>query len=53
MSWDACKAQGLEAPDDTTPTHRFIASDDPLQFLQLGQRFLGDAIEAVEIHTFV
>lgn len=35
------------------PRHRFIASDDPLQFLQLGQRFLGDAIESVEVHTFV
>jgi len=44
--------EGLTAPDGATPTHRFIASDDPLQFLQLGQRFLGDAIEAVEIHTF-
>ena len=31
--------------------HRFIASDDPLQFLQLGQRFLGGTIEGVEIHT--
>ena len=43
----------IEAADGTTPTHRFVASDDPLQFLQLGQRFLGDAIEGVEIHTFV
>jgi glutamate racemase len=42
----------LEAPGDATPTHRFVASDDPLQFLQLGQRFLGDAIEGVEVHTF-
>jgi glutamate racemase len=32
-------------------THRFIASDDPLQFLQLGQRFLGGTIEGVEIRT--
>jgi glutamate racemase len=40
------------APDES-PTHRFVASDDPLQFLQLGQRFLGDAIESVETHTFV
>jgi glutamate racemase len=31
--------------------HRFIASDDPDQFLQLGQRFLGAAIERVEIRT--
>jgi glutamate racemase len=45
---------GIEAPPrDDRPTHRFIASDDPLKFLQLGQRFLGDAIEGVEIHTFV
>ncbi len=34
---------------DAQPTYRFIASDDPLQFLQVGQRFLGDAIEGVEI----
>jgi glutamate racemase len=39
---------GAEAPVG----HRFIASDDPSQFLQLGQRFLGDAIEVVEVHTF-
>jgi glutamate racemase len=45
---------GIEAPDhDEASVHRFIASDDPLQFLQLGQRFLGDAIEGVEVHTFV
>lgn len=43
----------LEAPADAEPVHRFVASDDPLQFLQLGQRFLGDAIESVEVHTFV
>ena len=43
----------LQAPDDATPQHRFVASDDPLQFLQLGQRFLGDVIEGVEVHTFV
>lgn len=43
----------LEAPaGGDGPTHRFVASDDPLQFLQLGQRFLGDAIESVEVHTF-
>ena len=33
------------------PIYRFIASDDPLQFLQLGQRFLGGTIEGVEIRT--
>lgn len=45
--------RNLTAPANATPMRRFIASDDPLQFLQLGQRFLGDAIESVEIHTFV
>ena len=44
---------GLLAPTDAKPTHRFVASDDPQQFLKLGQRFLGDAIETVETHTFV
>ena len=33
-------------------TYRFIASDDPQQFLRLGQRFFGDALERVEIRTF-
>lgn len=47
------KDRNLEAPEGAEPAHRFVASDDPLQFLQLGQRFLGDAIEGVEIHTFV
>ncbi|MEX2178602.1 MAG: glutamate racemase [Gemmatimonadaceae bacterium] len=45
--------RGMAADDSATPVLRFIASDDPLQFLQLGQRFFGDAIEGVEIHTFV
>jgi glutamate racemase len=43
--------RGLLAPADAAPRHRFIASDDPLMFLQLGQRFLGSAIEGVEIRT--
>jgi glutamate racemase len=40
------------AASGTTPEHRFVASDDPQQFLQLGQRFLGNAIERVDVHTF-
>jgi len=44
-------AANLTASDGADPTYRFVASDDPLQFLQLGQRFLGDAIEGVEIRT--
>ncbi len=41
----------LAAAGDAKPAYRFVASDDPLQFLQLGQRFLGDTIEGVEIRT--
>lgn len=44
-------AAGLAASTNQVPVHRFVASDDPLQFLQLGQRFLGTAIEGVEIRT--
>lgn len=44
-------AADIAAPGDADPTYRFVASDDPLQFLQLGQRFLGDTIEGVEIRT--
>jgi glutamate racemase len=41
----------LAAAPGAEPTYRFVASDDPLQFLQLGQRFLGGTIEGVEIRT--
>ncbi|MGH9889537.1 MAG: glutamate racemase [bacterium] len=44
-------AAGLSADANADPTYRFIASDDPLQFLQLGQRFLGGTMEGVEIRT--
>ena len=37
---------------DGEGTYRFIASDDPQQFLTLGRRFLGSAIERVEVRTF-
>jgi glutamate racemase len=39
------------APAGTPPTYRFVASDDPGQFLKLGQRFLGRTIDGVEVHT--
>jgi glutamate racemase len=42
----------LEAASDGEPLRRFIASDDSSQFLRLGQRFLGRALDAVELHTF-
>jgi glutamate racemase len=44
-------AKGLRADARSTPRHRFIASDAPQQFLELGQRFLGSAIERVETLT--
>lgn len=42
---------GLRAPADSRPRHRFIASDAPEQFLRLGQRFLGSAVDDVETVT--
>jgi glutamate racemase len=44
-------AEQLAGDERADPAYRFIASDDPLQFLQLGQRFLGGTIEGVEIRT--
>ena len=41
----------LAASPNAEPDYRFIASDDPSMFLQLGQRFLGGAIERVEVKT--
>jgi glutamate racemase len=40
------------AAADGDGEYRFIASDDPQQFLTLGRRFLGEAIEHVEVRTF-
>jgi glutamate racemase len=42
----------LAAREGNQPTYRFIASDDPEQFLALGQRFFGDTIEHVSVRTF-
>ena len=47
------RERDMHASGEEPPRHRFVASDDPLQFLQLGQRFLGNAIDSVEVHTFV
>ncbi len=41
----------LRADASALARHRFIASDAPQQFLELGQRFLGTAIERVETLT--
>jgi len=45
-------ARHLMASPVATPHHRFVASDDPAQFLREGQSFLGTTIETVEKHTF-
>jgi glutamate racemase len=42
---------GALIAEGTVPRYRFVASDAPEQFLRLGQRFLGDAIERVETLT--
>ncbi|MFN2398110.1 MAG: glutamate racemase [Gemmatimonadaceae bacterium] len=39
---------GLRATGGSRTKHRFVASDAPEQFLRLGRRFLGEAIESVE-----
>jgi glutamate racemase len=44
-------SKDLSAPEASHPAYRFVASDDPEQFLRVGQRFLGGAVENVEIRT--
>jgi len=44
------REQGLEATG-SDPRYRFVASDDPEQFLAVGQRFLGAPLERVELVT--
>jgi glutamate racemase len=44
-------AKNIAAGETADPSYRFVASDDPLQFLQLGQRFLGGTMEGVEIRA--
>lgn len=50
---DLLRAHDLAATPERAgaPVHRFVASDAPAQFLRLGQRFLGEAIEHVETVT--
>jgi glutamate racemase len=43
--------RSLAATGAAGAAYRFVASDGPRQFHELGQRFLGGAIENVEIHT--
>jgi glutamate racemase len=43
--------QQLETASSADPLRRFIASDDSSQFLRLGQRFLGQPLETVELYS--
>jgi glutamate racemase len=42
------RSRNLLSAREAPPSHRFIASDAPRQFLEVGQRFLGSAIDDVE-----
>ena len=42
------REQSLARENSGNPDYRFIASDIPDQFLRVGQRFLGQAIDSVE-----
>jgi glutamate racemase len=43
------RERGLEAPDGTSATHRFVVSDDEARFRQVGARFIGDRLERAEV----
>jgi glutamate racemase len=45
---ETLRAHSLSRDDGAEPSYRFIASDVPEQFLRVGQRFLGKAIDSVE-----
>jgi glutamate racemase len=48
---EVLKANGLENTSPNQARYRFIASDAPDTFLDLGERFLGSAIDRVETRT--
>jgi glutamate racemase len=45
----ALRTDGLGAPADATPTHRFAVSDDEPRFRQIGARFIGDRLGQAEV----
>ena len=45
----ALRTDGLGAPADATPTHRFAVSDDEPRFRLLGGRFIGDRLGQAEV----
>jgi len=48
---EVLRSQNLQNDTPNEARYRFIASDAPDTFLQLGQRFLGSAIDRVEART--
>jgi glutamate racemase len=48
---EVLRRDSLSNDDGAKPSYRFIASDVPDQFLRVGQRFLGQAIDDVETVT--
>jgi glutamate racemase len=45
----ALRTDGLGAPTEATPTHRFAVSDDEPRFRQIGARFIGDRLGRAEV----
>jgi glutamate racemase len=41
--------EGLAAPPDARPSHRFVVSDDEPHFRRVGARFLGEKLQDVEV----
>jgi len=46
---EALASAGLQAPEDTKPTHRFAVSDDEGRFRQVGARFIGERMGRAEV----
>jgi glutamate racemase len=45
----AIRERGLEAPNGSPGTHRFVVSDDEARFRQVGARFIGDRLGRAEV----
>jgi glutamate racemase len=45
----ALRTDGLGAPQEANPIHRFAVSDDEPRFRQLGARFIGDRLGRAEV----
>jgi glutamate racemase len=45
----AIRERGLEAPNGSPGTHRFVVSDDEARFRKVGARFIGDRLGRAEV----